>query len=282
MNRASQIPTLPILTCNNCHNPLPKPSTGKQISRYLASRFCSRRCFGLSIKGRFKTNATLGAGRLRARIAFPEMPSLCTRCKLAAPTDRHHKDGNPLNNSPSNIAFLCRRCHMREDGRLERVIQRQSQLCGELNPNWSPPKICSNCHTLSKPIKKGLCHACNEYQRRHGVPRPDTLYRFVKSPRKYDAKDICLDCGTTYGESKGFSKGRCTLCYASHMQRLRRPIINARRRKFPNGKPLLPPRPCIKCNTPVKPMRRGMCNPCYRKSLRAMRSSLETSMEPVA
>ena len=35
--------------------------------------------------------------------------------------ERHHIDANTANNAPSNIAFLCRRCHMKEDGRLYRV-----------------------------------------------------------------------------------------------------------------------------------------------------------------
>jgi hypothetical protein len=33
--------------------------------------------------------------------------------------ERHHKDGNPLNNDPGNIDRLCRRCHMVVDGRLD-------------------------------------------------------------------------------------------------------------------------------------------------------------------
>ena len=30
----------------------------------------------------------------------------------------HHKDGNTLNNNGDNVTILCRRCHMRIDGRL--------------------------------------------------------------------------------------------------------------------------------------------------------------------
>jgi hypothetical protein len=33
--------------------------------------------------------------------------------------DRHHKDANPLNNDPSNVLKVCRKCHMELDGRLE-------------------------------------------------------------------------------------------------------------------------------------------------------------------
>ena len=41
----------------------------------------------------------------------------CERCGKKA-TDRHHIDGNAGNNLSSNIAILCRRCHMEIDGRL--------------------------------------------------------------------------------------------------------------------------------------------------------------------
>lgn len=39
------------------------------------------------------------------------------------PTSRHHRDGNTANNKTENIIFLCRKCHMKEDGRLEQFIE---------------------------------------------------------------------------------------------------------------------------------------------------------------
>jgi HNH endonuclease len=59
-------------------------------------------------------NATVMTGRNRALRAFPARP--CQKCG-AEKSDRHHIDANTLNNDASNIAFLCRRCHMAEDGR---------------------------------------------------------------------------------------------------------------------------------------------------------------------
>ena len=54
-------------------------------------------------------------GRCRALRMYPEdVP--CERCG-AQHSERHHKDGDTLNNAPSNIARLCRKCHMAEDGR---------------------------------------------------------------------------------------------------------------------------------------------------------------------
>lgn len=58
------------------------------------------------------------AGRRRAQRLFPETGP-CTRCS-APDSERHHVDGNTLNNDPSNIEFLCRKCHMELDGRLVR------------------------------------------------------------------------------------------------------------------------------------------------------------------
>lgn len=54
------------------------------------------------------------AGRDRARKLF----------KCPKGLERHHIDGNPLNNAPDNIAFVTRKQHMTLDGRLERSIHR--------------------------------------------------------------------------------------------------------------------------------------------------------------
>ena len=56
------------------------------------------------------------AGRERAQRRYKEQP--CSIC--GAPGERHHKDGNTLNNAPSNIAWRCRKHHMIDDGRMER------------------------------------------------------------------------------------------------------------------------------------------------------------------
>ncbi len=37
-------------------------------------------------------------------------------------SERHHKDSDPMNNSRSNIMFLCRRHHMIEDGRMDALL----------------------------------------------------------------------------------------------------------------------------------------------------------------
>lgn len=61
-------------------------------------------------------------GNERARSWYKESIP-CQKCGNQK-AERHHKDGNPLNNHPVNIIFLCRRHHMEADGRLSRLIQR--------------------------------------------------------------------------------------------------------------------------------------------------------------
>jgi hypothetical protein len=48
-------------------------------------------------------------GRKRAERRFTAVE--CSLC-AARPAERHHIDGNPLNNEPGNIAILCRPCHV--------------------------------------------------------------------------------------------------------------------------------------------------------------------------
>ncbi len=60
------------------------------------------------------------SARSRAERGYP-----CRPCELCGNTkaERHHKDGNTRNNSPENIQFVCRRCHMKVDGRYDRFIE---------------------------------------------------------------------------------------------------------------------------------------------------------------
>lgn len=66
-------------------------------------------------------NACSQSGRLRAENWFPN-PKPCEICN-SQKSERHHKDGNTLNNDPGNIQWLCRKHHMVEDGRMENWIK---------------------------------------------------------------------------------------------------------------------------------------------------------------
>ena len=110
-------------------------------------------------KGNFATDLVK---RKRARRRFQLGP--CSRCGKMG-TDRHHRDGDPGNNDSHNIEILCRRCHMESDGRLLKL--KQQQLINSLR--IKPPTACVVCQRLSKPLRRGLCHACNERLRRHSA-----------------------------------------------------------------------------------------------------------------
>ena len=61
------------------------------------------------------------SGRTRAERLFVKEP--CEICgEDEKRIDRHHIDGDTKNNERTNIKFLCRRCHMQEDGRYENFI----------------------------------------------------------------------------------------------------------------------------------------------------------------
>src|SRR5215831_6336561 len=92
------------------------------------------------------------AARGRARSRF-SVPSNCQRCGIERTQfnlvrlEIHHKDGNPTNNDPSNIEFLCRKCHMITDGRIVRYN----------SDKW---KSCINCGEKAMHLRKKRCRKC--------------------------------------------------------------------------------------------------------------------------
>lgn len=141
--------------------------------------------------------------RHRAKRLYPLKD--CERCGVPA-TDRHHKDGNTGNNSPGNIARLCRRCHMVEDGRLER-FKESARRNGALRKQ--PPKPCINCGVLAKPRRKKLCHRCADYFGRTGRKRP-AVTGLLKGGPPMSKESPCPNCGRI---TRLKSKGRCVVCY---------------------------------------------------------------------
>lgn len=99
--------------------------------------------------------ASKAAGNKRARRLFP-----CIKGK-----QRHHKDGNPLNNNPSNIIIVTPKEHLQTDGRLNRLI--------EISKKRTKPetKLCPQCKG-QKTSRSKLCQACSKKNR-------DSKGRFV-------------------------------------------------------------------------------------------------------
>jgi 5-methylcytosine-specific restriction endonuclease McrA len=123
----------PLLPCVQCGSPILRAGT--------TPRFCGNECYRQSRKGVplrpevasarnynsgsahaswLGDSVSVRGGRTRAERLFPTIGP-CGRCG-AARGERHHIDGNTANNEASNIEALCRRCHMVEDGRLDRQI----------------------------------------------------------------------------------------------------------------------------------------------------------------
>jgi hypothetical protein len=107
---------------------------------------------------RWNPDATDSAKRMRLHRRLRDLGTTCSRCGETKSLERHHIDGDPGNNDLGNISVLCRRCHMEVDGRLAAFVA--------YVPPEKPPKPCVNCGKLYKPLRRGLCHACNERQRR--------------------------------------------------------------------------------------------------------------------
>ena len=96
------------------------------------------------------------SSRRQAQKRFPILGECQDGCGKPA-IERHHIDGNPFNNDASNIKFLCRRCHMKEDGRLSKPIR-------TLRP-------CINCGEKTLVLSRQRCHACYNYLWRTGNDR---------------------------------------------------------------------------------------------------------------
>jgi hypothetical protein len=114
------------------------------------------------------------AKRMRARRKFEIAGRTCEDCGNSPAVDRHHKDGDTGNNDATNIAFLCRRCHMAADGRLDRF--RDARGGRRYGPQ--PAKPCVQCGAEYKPRRRGLCRKCY-----------DAVYVPPKCRAKYDAKE---------------------------------------------------------------------------------------------
>ena len=116
------------------------------------------------------------AGRARAGRLYPDLGP-CGECGLVPARDRHHRDGNAQNNAPENVAFLCRRCHQRIDGRREALALART-AAGERrraarthcphghpftpeNTRVTPQgwRVCRECHRIAEQRRRDAHHA---------------------------------------------------------------------------------------------------------------------------
>jgi transcription elongation factor Elf1 len=88
-------------------------------------------------------NVNSNTGRRRAQRLVDAIN--CEKCGSTEKLERHHKDGNPMNNEPNNLAVLCSPCHHKEHLRIAPATcvvcgqmfrpkrARRATLCGSLN-----------------------------------------------------------------------------------------------------------------------------------------------------
>jgi formylmethanofuran dehydrogenase subunit E len=109
-------------------------------------------------------------GHQRAQRLFPM--KACENCGSAG-RDRHHRDGNTLNNDPANIAILCRRCHQAEDGRLDGLRQRAAAQAAAQAARTHCPRghEYSAENTYVSPQGRRACRACRRVPGGYG-PQP--------------------------------------------------------------------------------------------------------------
>ncbi len=78
----------------------------------------------------------LNTGRKQAQRLYPiAEDDVCDHCGLTVTLQRHHKDHNPMNNAPENIALLCVKCHGTEH---KKIAQATCKICaGVFQPKRS-------------------------------------------------------------------------------------------------------------------------------------------------
>lgn len=102
--------------------------------------------------GRPRTSTSPRTGRQMARYWVP-LEGPCQRCGEAPATDRHHVDGDPLNNVPDNIMLVCRQCHMDVDGRAHGALKKSHCRNGH---EYTPE------NTYVSPKGQRYCRACRK------------------------------------------------------------------------------------------------------------------------
>lgn len=158
-----------------------------------------------------------------AFVAEVNAHTVCAHCG-GQPVEWHNPDHVSLNRQNFRISILvthvgieairaemarctplCRRCHMQEDGRMQRflVIGESVRL-----PKGTvlPPKPCSECGRPYKPMRRGLCSSCAN---RLLYPPANPRRRYKKKPSTRPPRE-CGDCGET---KPIMALGRCNACY---------------------------------------------------------------------
>jgi hypothetical protein len=136
----------PVKFCEHCGKQLHRKRFNGRLEDYgvfLRRRFCDLSC------GNSKAEVGKSAHHWRAR---KHRKDVCQECGSPANLDVHHKDRNPANDDPSNLATLCESCHLKLHWREDRekrlaAVQRPPEICvvcqGEFRPRHRRTQTCS-------------------------------------------------------------------------------------------------------------------------------------------
>jgi len=122
----------------------------EDLAVFVRRVFCNRKCMAQAMNK--ATYSSLSYSRSRATKTMREA---CEICGSTGVRHVHHKDGNPLNNTPENLQTLCASCH---------------RLSHSPNYMGTPllPKPCAHCF---RPVaRKGLCNTHLTRLKRYGDP----------------------------------------------------------------------------------------------------------------
>lgn len=184
--------------CPQCAGP--KGHTAKYCRACSATVFVGETHWNWKHEG-VKTDT---ASRQRVQRTVSLDGKRCERCSGTA-TERHHRDGDPHNNALTNIAFVCHRCHMIIDGRLDRIasVHRGKTHCANgheytventyLQRRGGTFRRC--CRICGRAAKQRLRAKCNV--KKHG-----TLTGYTYGCRC----DECRSAGTSYARRRRAEK----------------------------------------------------------------------------
>lgn len=82
------------------------------------------------------------AGRKRAQRTITA--TACEDCPSTTDLTRHHRDGDPTNNAPENVAILCRSCHTKRhwaEGYRARKAPKTCTVCGKTFTKYSHSRV---------------------------------------------------------------------------------------------------------------------------------------------
>jgi hypothetical protein len=118
-------------------------------------------------------------GRSRALRAFPVLQP-CEECGTSE-SERHHVNGDTADNTSTNIRFLCRRCHMKTDGRLnaftEMAKARSAEAVEAAAASRRARTTCKRGHPLTgenlyvTPDGKRVCKECRKLHKKNSRRR---------------------------------------------------------------------------------------------------------------